>query len=185
MSRAKAVEAFGRAGGDRLYKRFYTMKSKAAHAGVPFSWKSFDEFWPDFVEKAPADFDPKTHRFKFDLSKGLGYCSESMTVQTLYFSSTGKVNQSVAGKILQRLMTDPEEVPESLGDKALDHLLTKLKNTKPSERPLAKFQEPKPLEILNTPWYDEMAVSWGAETAIKIAERLDEGEMDFNTIINP
>lgn len=108
-----------------------------------------------------------------------------MTVQTLYFGSTGRVNQDVAGKLLQRLMTDPEDVPESLGDKVIDHLLTKLKNVKPSERPLAKLKEPKPLELQHSPWYDEMSVGWGAETAVKIAERLDEGEMDFDTIINP
>jgi hypothetical protein len=82
-------------------------------------------------------------------------------------------------------MTDPEDVPESLGDKAIDHLLTKLKNVKPSERSLAKFKEPKPLDLQYSHWYDELSVGWGAETAIKIAERLDEGEMEFDTIINP
>lgn len=160
MSRSACVSKFGQVEGDRFYKRFHTMKTKARHSGAQFAWEGFDEFWTDFLKIAPPDFAPKTHRLKFKLDQPGGYCKDNMEVYLKYFGKSGKVNPKVASALVEQMMRQPGAVSQVVTTELVNRIVDKARS------------HVNNLELS----YDQGAVDKAVERATEIAWRLDKGE---------
>ncbi len=160
MSRSVCVSRFGQVEGDRFYKRFHTMKTKARHSGAQFAWHSFDDFWIDFIAVAPPDFAPKTHRLKFKLDQPGGYCKENMEVYLKYFGKSGKVNPKVASALVEQMMRQPGAVSQVVTTELVNRIVDKARSNVGN------------LELS----CDQDAIDRAVERATEIAWRLDKGE---------
>jgi hypothetical protein len=160
MSRSACVNRFGVVEGDRFYKRFHTMKTKARHSGAEFAWTGFEDFWIDFLDVAPADFAPKTHRLKFKLDQPGGYCKDNMEVYLKYFGKSGKVNPKVASALVEQMLRQPGAVSHVVTTELVNRIVDKARSNVEN------------LELNS----DQEAIGQAVERATEIAWRLDKRE---------
>ena len=61
-----------------LANRFYVAKTRAKADGIPFAWKGFADWWQNFEEICPADFDYKAWRIIYDMGVAREYSPSTM-----------------------------------------------------------------------------------------------------------
>jgi hypothetical protein len=144
---------FGAEHGDKLYKRFHTMRTKAAQAGVPFFWRNFTDFWNDFITVLPNDYHPSTHRVRFNLTSSRGYCLETMKISVTRGTQRLKSNNVVVSELLERMLNNPDTIPDNVKERIARNMAN-----------LSGGGTAKP-----------ETVSWVVDVAFRIAEKLDSG----------
>ncbi|MFZ1291719.1 MAG: hypothetical protein WAR79_16605 [Melioribacteraceae bacterium] len=64
-----------------LSNRFFVAKSRAKEKNIPFVWDGFSDWWADFEEVCPPDFDYKAWRIVYDLGFAKEYSPRTMRLQ--------------------------------------------------------------------------------------------------------
>lgn len=64
-----------------LANRFYVAKARAKADDIPFVWNSFSDWWADFEEVCPPDFEYKAWRVVYDLGLAHEYSPRTMRLQ--------------------------------------------------------------------------------------------------------
>lgn len=64
-----------------LSNRFYVAKTRAKADGLHFAWNGFADWWKDFEEICPADFEYKAWRIVYDLGIAREYSPRTMRLQ--------------------------------------------------------------------------------------------------------
>ena len=155
MSRSKVMALYGKEHGDKLYKRFHTMRTKAAQAGVRFYWESFSDYWFDISPLLPEDYHPSTHRVKFNLSGPQGYCKETIEIRR---TTTKGDSPAVMSQVVERMISNPELFPEELRNKLVEGI-----NHVSSKKTVK-----------------QEAISWAVDMVINTIDKLDSGVVKFD-----
>ncbi len=126
MSRAASIARFGRTQGTALYNRFNSMKTKAKHAEIPFTFESFEAFYETILLQAPQQYTPETHRLGFNLKATnedgtlKGYCPSTLRIKQTGGRREAQPIQATANLTLHGLKTTVQPVQKPVQPPDLD-----------------------------------------------------------------
>ena len=61
-----------------LQNRFYVAKARAKKENILFTWATFKDWWYDFEELMPPDFDYKAYQIHYDIDRFQEYSTRTL-----------------------------------------------------------------------------------------------------------